>query len=185
MMACCVVLSEAQFFPKNSLGLRDDRFKARWYSSQLEALDEPSLLKMANDPASHSYRFLWLRTFDHPIAVRVELKPDGTGILTTKVASGCGGYRPGVLTQNTSRALTPTEVSLLLSQVEKVGFWTAPNPLNDQRGTDGAQWIIEGVRDRKYHVIDRWTPNDGAARDLGVLFAFRLAKLKVPTNKIY
>lgn len=184
-MICSALVCEGQFFPKDSLDLRQDGFKAQWYSSQLRALQEPSLLAMAHNSASQSYRFLWLRSFHHPVAIRIDLKLDGSGILTTKVGSGAGGYSPGMLIKNTSRALTAKETSSFLAQVQTAGFWTAPNPVNDQKGTDGSQWIIEGVRDSKYHVVDRWSPKDGVAHNLGVLFAFDLAKLNVPPREIY
>jgi hypothetical protein len=163
-------LCNGQFFPKKSLDLRGDDFKAKWYSSQLRAMNEPSLLSMASDPASYSYRFLWLRTFNHPIAVRM---------------SGAGGYSPGVLTEDKSRPLTAAEMAPFLSEVEKLGFWTAPNPVNDQEGTDGSQWIIEGVRGGKYHVVDRWSPKRGVVHDLGLFLAFQLGKLNIPPNEIY
>ncbi len=72
-----------------------------------------------------------------------------------------------------------------LSKVTEVGFWNAPNPVNDQRGTDGSQWIIEGVKGSHYHVVDRWSPTNGVARQLGLLLAFDLAKIAMPKNDIY
>lgn len=154
-----------QFFPKSSL--RND-FKASWYSNQLNALREPSLFVLAKEEESESYRFLWLRTFHHPIAVRVDrLQSDGSWILATKIASGAGGYSPGTLTTNTSCKLTAREVQNLKSKFERSGFWNAPNPVNDPTGEDGSQWIIEGVKAGHYHVIDRWSPMNGPARVLG------------------
>jgi hypothetical protein len=178
--------SQAQFFPKSSLDLRGDDFNAKWYSNQLHALGEPSLFALAQEEEAESYRFLWLRTFHHPIAVRVDrLQSDGSWILVTKIASGAGGYSPGKLTTNTSRKLTAQDVQNLLSKFESSGFWNAPNPVNDQTGTDGSQWIIEGVKAGHYHVIDRWSPKNGPARDLGLFLAFELAKLSIPKNEIY
>lgn len=46
-------------------------FMNDWYGSFLKAMGEKSLLKVSiND--TEVYRFLWLRTFDHPVFVRVE-----------------------------------------------------------------------------------------------------------------
>lgn len=184
-IAAFSIQGQAQFFPKSSLDLRGDDFKAKWYSTQLRALGEPSLLAIASNTKAESYRFLWLRTFHHPIAVRVDLQADGSWILITKVASGAGGYRPGTLTTNTSRQLTSQEVQSFRSKVENDGFWDAPNPVNDQAGTDGSQWIIEGVKAGRYHVIDRWMPKTGPARNLGQLLAFDLARLIIPKHEIY
>lgn len=177
--------SSVKYFPDSSLDLRQDHFKSDWYSVQLRALQEPSLYQMAKTPNTESYRFLWLRSFNNPIAVRLDPKPDGTSVLTTKVATGAGGFRPGVLTENSSRLLTREQTEAFLSKVTEVGFWNAPNPVNDQRGTDGSQWIIEGVKSGHYHVVDRWSPTNGVARQLGLLMAFDLAKIDMPKNDIY
>jgi len=175
----------AQFFPKSSLDWKGEDFKARWYSTQLRALGEPSLSALATNRKSESYRFLWLRSFHHPVAVRVDLQADGTWILITKVASGAGGYSPGTLTTNTSRQLTAREIQTFRSEIENDGFWNAPNPVNDQKGTDGSQWIIEGVKAGRYHVVDRWMPKDGPTRNLGRFLAFDLAQLSIPKDEIY
>jgi hypothetical protein len=177
--------TSTQYFPKSSLDSRGDSLKSNWYSSQLRALEEPSLFDLAKTPSAESYRFLWLRSFNHPIAIRLDPRPDGTSVLTTKVASGEGGFHPGVVDENSSRVLTKNETQTFLSKVDKLGFWQAPNPVNDQGGTDGSQWIIEGVKGGRYHVIDRWTPEKGVARELGMMLAFDLAKMSIPKREIY
>lgn len=181
----CVSACHAQFFPKSSLDSRGDDFKANWYSAQLRALEEPSLLDLADHRPSHSYRFLWLRTFNHPVAIRIDIKPDGTGLLTIKACSGAGGFAPGTLIENMTQALSDIQVNSFLELVDRVDFWSAPNPVEDQTGTDGSEWIIEGVRDGKYHVVDRWMPERGVARELGVFLAFDLAKMNLPKRDIY
>jgi hypothetical protein len=185
MIVLGVTHASGQYFPKSSLDLRADDFKSGWYTSQLQALQEPSLLRLAKDTSAESYRFLWLRTFNHPIAIRLEPKPDGTSILTTKIASGAGGYRPGVLSESNSRVLSKEQTQAFLSRLNKLNFWTAPNPVNDQGGTDGSQWIIEGIKGGKYHVVDRWSPQKGLVRELGLMLALDLAKMNIPDSEIY
>ena len=192
IVAFAVVLSPAQvprhpikYFPDSSLDLRRDHFKSDWYSAQLSALQEPSLYQMIKAANAESYRFLWLRTFHHPVAVRIDVNPDGTSLLTAKMASGAGGYRPGTISEKHSQMLSKEQTSAFLSQVEASKFWRAPNPINDQRGTDGSQWIIEGLKRGRYHVVDRWSPTSGVARQLGFMMAFNLANLKVPKDEIY
>jgi len=34
-------------------------------------------------------------------------------------------------------------------------------------------------------VIDRWTPEKGVARELGMMLAFDLAKMSIPKREIY
>jgi hypothetical protein len=180
-------IAQETYFPKKALGddSRSDEFKAKWYSQELEVLQEPSLLELAKNPASESYRFLWLRTFHHPVTVRLDVRADGIGVLTTKVASGAGGFRPGHLIENMSRPLTREQTQAFLARLTKVGFWSLPSPVNDQTGTDGSQWIIEGVKEGKYHVVDRWLPDKGAVRELGLYLAVGLAQMNVPKDEIY
>ena len=75
---------------------------------------------------------------------------------------------PGVLIENTSRTLSKGQTVAFLSQVDKLRFWSARNPVKDRGGTDGSQWILEGVKAGRYHVVDRWMPKAGIARESGM-----------------
>lgn len=179
-------MSQDSYFPSGALSDYDksDSFKARWYSEQLRALDEPSLLKEAKDPALQSYRFVWLRTFHHPVAVRLDIMSDGTGKLTVKIANGAGGYKPGKLIENKTSSVTQQETGKFLEQVKDAGFWELPS-FEKTSGCDGAEWIIEGAKDGKYHVVDRWTPSKGPVHELGMTLAFNFAQLKIPKDELY
>ena len=56
---------------------------------------------------------------------------------------------------------------------------------SDTAGCDGSQWIIEGIKKGKYHVVDRWSPAKGAVHDLGLAFALGLAQLRIPKDQLY
>jgi len=175
------------FFPKNALDDASwgDQFKAKWYSQELEVLKEPSLLALSRNPSSESYRFLWLRTFNHQVAIRLDIREDGIGVLTTKVASGTAGFKPGHLSENMSRPLTREQTQAFLARLKKVGFWSLPNPVNDQPGNDGSEWIIEGVKKGNYHVVDRWSPEQGVIRELGLYLVVGLALMNIPKEEVY
>jgi hypothetical protein len=68
--------------------------KEEWYSDQQRALQEPSLWQLSKTQKTQTYRFLWLRSFHHPISVRLDVAENGTGVVTTKITSGQGGYEP-------------------------------------------------------------------------------------------
>jgi hypothetical protein len=53
-----------------------------------------------------------------------------------------------------------------------------------KRGFDGAQWILEGVKDQKYHVVDRWTPRDGAFRE-ACLYLLKLSQIGISPKEVY
>ena len=105
LLLCPLVSAFAQepYFPQGILGddAQGDLFRSNWYSKHLKALEESSLFQMAKASSAESYRFVWLRTFHYPVIVRVDIKSDGSGELTTKVSSGAGGYAPGKLVENT------------------------------------------------------------------------------------
>jgi hypothetical protein len=174
-----------------------DLIKKR-YSEALLALDErPLVTEHPGTAANESYRFLWLRTFNHPVAIRLDMNVDGTSLLTTKVSNGQGGYDPGKLIVNRKRHLTKQETSWFLEGVKEVGFWnlsTYEKP-GEQTGPDGektvmvhldgAQWIFEAIKDRQYHVVDRWSPENGPIHILGTMMLIDLAHLKLLYQDVY
>jgi hypothetical protein len=179
------------YFPPGAFASagEDGAFQVDWYTKELRALREPSVL--AGDRQAHAYRFLWLRTFDAPIALRVDVSPDGSGTLTVKRSSGTGGFEPGTLVTNVRRTLSRADVRRFLSLLETARFWeldTRERP-DDEGGTitvksDGAQWVMEGVRSGRYHVVDRWTPRSGAYREAALWLVSR-AGLQIELSRIY
>lgn len=86
--------SGQEFFPRGSLGdtPSEHEYIATLYSKDLRALLEPSVWELSRrTPAVEVYRFLYLRTFHHPISVRLTTRSDGTAVLTSKETSGHGG----------------------------------------------------------------------------------------------
>jgi hypothetical protein len=156
-----------------------------WYSRSLISLKEPSLFELAHDPTTYSYRFLWLRTFNNPVAIRLNVNADGTGTLIQKVTSGEAGFHPGYLTVSTSKPLTQQQTQHFLKEVQQLNFWSIPTIDPVIGGEDGSEWIIEGVHDGKYHVVNRWSPGSGPIRELGLALAVELAGMNIPPRDLY
>ena len=173
------------FFPKSAF--ESDRFMADWFTDELKVLGEPSLWQGSKTSPSESYRFLWLRTFHHPIAIRLDLRNDGVGILTTKVASGTSGFpqKKPYLVENISRPLTREQTQSFLGRINKVSFWDLPQDVENRAGNDGSEWIIEGVKRGNYRVLHKWTPVAGAVHELGLALAFGLAQMSLPKDEVY
>jgi hypothetical protein len=170
------------FFPGDP---KLDSFVVKWYAGQLSALKEPSLFEAKQDSTIQSYRFLWLRTFHHPVAIRVRIYPDGTGTLFTKVAGGAGGYKPGNLILNKAVSLTEERVRNVLERIQRLKYWMLPLRDANARGLDGAQWVMEGIDHGKYRLIDRWSPKEGPVRELGLYFLRELSGLHLKAEEIY
>jgi hypothetical protein len=170
-LGCAFVASVAilcqtqQYFPAGSLGATasQHQFRADWYSKHLIALREHSLLTQSREQtAGEIYRFLWLRTFHHPICVRLSIRRDGTAVLTSKETNGKGGYQPGKLIHTTTRELSKEEVRSLRERFDSVVSRQPPTKRDDASvGLDGAQWIFEASQMGSYRVVDRWSPPTG------------------------
>jgi len=65
----CPESLEVRYFPVGTFGPgNSDLFVRKWYSKHLVAMGEPSLSwGVLEDP--ETYRFLWLRTWQNPVAV--------------------------------------------------------------------------------------------------------------------
>jgi len=160
-----------------------DQFRAQWYGRFLDAYREEPLWERTKNTLDQTYRFTWLRTFDHPIVIRIHVSPDGICELTVKVGLGSGGYDPGMLIQNETRPLTKQESESFLNRIAST-FWNTPKEDTKPGGLDGSQWVIEGVENGRYQIEDRWSPKSGPIRELG-LEMIGLAGLKMPKDEIY
>jgi hypothetical protein len=108
--------------------------------------------------------------------VRLEIGTDQARMLA-KVASGAGGYDPGTVTDRRQRSLALAEARALTTRLELVG--ESPDP-----GLDGAEWILESVRDGAYTYRAVWSPRSGAFRE-GCLGLLRASRLRVPNDEVY
>lgn len=138
-----------------------DIFINDWYGKHLKAMGEPSLIEVY-EPENEVYRFLWLRTFHRPIVVRVERSLNSTKLVFVEL-SGAGGYEPGSVVRKEERTIGDGQWCDFLTLLAKAGYWKLGDDYDDS-GNDGAQWILEGVREGRYHLVDRWTPDDGDYR---------------------
>ena len=164
------------FFTKSYLNT--DRIE--WYSEELFVMKEPSLLPQDNC-AIETYRFLWLRTFHAPIAIRV-WSSDGQHFLVAKQLSGMGGYEPGRIVINRIKRLSNAEWEQVKNLLSEISFWALPTE-EPSSGRDGARWILEGLQDGKYHITDRWSA-EAKYRET-CLYFLKLSNLRVREDDIY
>jgi hypothetical protein len=171
------------FFPPKILAQDQpgNQFRNNWYSKHLRAMKEESLYSPDNEWVE-SYRFLWLRSFHNPVAVRI-WKCGSTRFISVKESDGAGGYEPGNLKLDRKRELTLDEWHEFRRHLDDSCYWHLPTR-DDSSGFDGAQWIFEGVKGGRYHVVDRWTPQNGSYREL-CLYALKLSGLKLDTSELY
>ncbi len=154
-------VSMQQYFPigvfeQNPLVSAD---KERWYASLLTAMEEPSLFEAARNGESTTFRFL-LIFGTHSLSVRLALRPDGTGLLTGKLVIVHSDKSNTIFGKD--NVLIPLEqVQQFLTLLQKSDFWSLKTEdAKNRYGMDGSQWILEGAKNRTYHVVDRWFPKE-------------------------
>jgi len=180
--------AQTEYFPHGVFGdnPRVDHTISDMYSSSLRALDEPSFLALSKTQKNQSYRFLYLRAFHYPLAIRIDFEADGTSRITTKTMTGIDSdpdHHP--LVQSETSPLTKQQTSRFSEEIERQKFWQLAAMDNSRRGLDGAEWIIEGAKDGNYHVVDRWSPENGPVRAISLFMLQELAKVKIPPNEMY
>ncbi|MCL5279893.1 MAG: hypothetical protein M1376_08320 [Planctomycetes bacterium] len=181
---CPSLDADDYYFPQGALDParpKIDGFLRNWYSKYLRAMLEPSLSCGAR-PEGFAYRFLWLRSFHHPIAMRVE--KNGPSVMFNAVElDGTGGNAPGGIVKSVQRELSSAEQSEFLAKLARVDFWELGK--NESRfGLDGAQWLLEGAENGQYRVVERWSPNPGPYRDVCLLL-LEFTGIKIPPLDFY
>ncbi len=179
LIFCACSSTAVNYFPKSTF----DDFTINWYSHQLAALDEPPIYNQNSDIGIQIYRFIWLRTFHHPISLRIEINDKEHAVLYIKETDSAGGYDPGKIKIKGKKELSPVEVRKFLVTIDENEFWSLPRT-GESDGLDGAQWIIEGLSEGKYHVVERWSPDEGNVREIG-LFFLKMSDLNVNDDEIY
>jgi hypothetical protein len=202
--------SPTRFFPVGVFGTvqQGGDIKAKWYANALTILREPSLLGEAQTQRGEKtqvYRFLWLRTFHRPISVRLTINIENDGFVTVRSTDGRGGYKLGNLILDETQKIGKADVQNVLDRLHDMGFWsmqTEDDRTSDEPdqgeprlrvvGVDGAQWVLEGVADGEYHVVDRWSPLDPTIRVAAnkkfaglCRYLLRLAAVEVEEKEIY
>ena len=141
----------------------------RYLLSEYEALvamEEPPLTTFKDLP--ECYRFLWLRSWDAPVCVRIS-RDSTVGSIATKVLEKYEGPTYGSLTHSSERHLTEDEMSHFAELLDAASFWSAPAE-REWVTLDGAGWMLEGLRGGQQHIVKRNSPTkDGEDADFRLL----------------
>lgn len=166
------------YFPGDVLSPGDPRgaqFRDGWYSRHLRAMGEPRLVELAAGADQEVLRLTVLPSFSPAFAVRLHRRGPGAVMVAT-VLSGAGGYEPGEVARRDSVAVDDARATAFFRRADSVGFWRMPTRASDL-GFDGSQWILEGVRGGRHHVVDRWTPESTGNHPVFLNLAQELLRL--------
>ena len=157
------------FFPDT---ITDRRQK--WYSFNLQSMNEQSIFASRNSLPKSVYRFLWLGFNEHPLCIRIEQETGKPAQLFAKKTDGIGEMEPCNILLEKEMQITAEQFAELERQLDSISFWTLPTSEDVPLGTDGERWIFEALHSGRYHIVDRWCPQiiarDRPLVELGRLF---------------
>jgi hypothetical protein len=121
------------------------------------------------------------------VVVRLNVNKEGTSLLTVRVAKGQSWCESDKLAKDTVKTIPKKKTEWFLQRVQKLDYWRLPSrpPRTGGIGVDGAQWVIEASKDGAYKIVDRWSPDKGPVRALGLIMLFDMAKLRLQDRDVY
>ena len=153
-----------------------DTAQIKRYSKYLFAMNEP-IIKKEDSIIQEIYRFLWLRTFNNPILIKLE-NNNNQYKLYWKKTNGYGGYYPGKITTSKEKIISRRKWNRFKELLNSSNFWEEKNnghiPMSD-----GVHWILEGSKNNIYNVYDSTFPLDECK------YLLKLAKIKIKARDIY
>jgi hypothetical protein len=159
-----------------------DSFHAAWYGGVLRSMREPPFAGAQIPAGASLLRFLWLRSFDPQIAVRVFSAPRHCTVTTTVIAMSEVEWsapdskavelelstRPGKVLRRDSVEVPVRLCTGLRAQTTAAKLWSGAI-IDTTAGEDGSDWVLEVVDATGYHLAERWSPDSNRALE------FRLA----------
>ena len=160
-----------------------DSFVREWYGNTLKVMKEPRLGTFVDSTNVEAMRFLWLRSFDHPVALRAMRRGSAYTLIAVEL-SGAGGYPPGAVVRRDSLPLDSISWEELSRPLKSAGFWKSDTP--EQKGLDGAEWVIEAASAGHLYLVDRWSPDTtGAGASIRRFGLAMLRHTSIPVGRVY
>ncbi len=128
-----------------------------WKSDPEELLrlsDEPKLSALS---CLEAYRFFKLgRTISvlTNVAIRIERTPTSLTLTAKTVSAPRSDIDPWTL--HTSKDISDADWRSVVADVAASEFWEMQSGPDDDGGSDGSDFVIEGLRDGRYQIIHRW-----------------------------
>lgn len=168
--AALAIIPSQRFFPSQS----DDftEWRNEWFSSHLIALHERDLREWAHDAnIVEGYRFSLFPSMAADLTMRIW--SDGETVYANARRSiGRLGPLPGPPVHEVVWSPTETDWNDLREMMKSHRFWESDSWHTVPEGymvLDGNHWVVEGWRSEQYHALADQTPNEGAAREVGLL----------------
>ncbi len=164
------IIPSTLFFPKNAQGIT--RWRNELFSEHLLALHERSLSDWAKDDhIAEAYRFSFIPTYGTDLTLRLWQADDVIHAIARR-SIGHIGAMPGPPAQAIDWHPTHEQWQEVKEAMKIYRFWeskswdTVPDGYTILASN---HWVMEGIRGKHYKVLVDQTPNEGAAREVGLL----------------
>ncbi|MBI4658508.1 MAG: hypothetical protein HY735_06615 [Verrucomicrobia bacterium] len=170
--------AEAFFPPKTFDGDTSLQVLEGMYAHVLKSLGERPLPPLAAERKHHVYRFTCVPSFEPQFCLVLTVHPDGSARLKRLIRRVGSMPLRGTCPQG-ELVLGRQPVDRFVKMVEEQRLWLL-KATEPTEGLDGSHWLIEAVRDGRYHLVERWSPRSSTALGrIGRDFS-ELAEWKVP-----
>ncbi|MEL6307499.1 MAG: hypothetical protein AAFQ52_05120 [Chloroflexota bacterium] len=164
------ILPSKLFFPSDAPNVT--RWRNEWFSEHLVALHERVLSNWAWDSKiDEAYRFSYLPTYGTDVTLRVWTDKNGIHA-SARRSIGRIGPLPGPPRETTQWQPTSDQWAQITDAMKEHRFWEADSWDTVPEGytiVGTNHWVMEGIRGKNYKVLVDQTPNEGSAREVGLL----------------
>lgn len=114
------------------------------------------------DCVDEAYSLTWIPSFDAPVLVRVWRSGD-QAFMVAKGLDTKGWSKFGKVKEANSRPLTNFEWRDFTDLLNRKSYWELSSTADEISPQDGAVWLIDGLRSKKFHWVRRRVPNEDYA----------------------
>lgn len=177
------VVPSQLYFPKNLPDI--SKWYNEWFSEHLIALHEQPFSTWAKGAEiEEGYRFSYLPSFGVDMTLRI-WRQNAVLYASARRSIGRIGPLPGPPKAESIWVPTLEEWGLLQDALAEHRFWESESWETVPEGyivLDEDHWILEGWREKRYHVLCDRTPNEGALHTVGLLLIELLPDTFVKTE---
>jgi hypothetical protein len=168
--AAVAIMPSALFFPLRTKGIT--RWRNEWFSEHLLALHERVFADWAKDnKAEEAYRFSFLPSLGTDMTMRLWTKGQEIHALARRSIGNIGPF-PGPPVQEAVWQPSREQWQTVRDAMQTHHFWESKTWDTVPKGytiIDTTHWVMEGWRSKHYKALFDQTPNEGAAREVGLL----------------
>lgn len=152
-----------------------------YFSRTMERFKEPVL--MTNQSNKTVYRFLWDRSFDPTIIIRLEKERQNVTICW-KIMQYNKDFDSSWPSLEFKKVLSLPQWTKFEQMLQEIDYWNMVPQDYHEIGCDGADWVLEGLANGKHKLTVRWSGNY-PQYSACLKYLIALTDLHIPSDRMY